>query len=112
MLEEIIPKDCCTLSEVSQLTSSCKAVVCAFIGEVFLQVSSMVLGDTEKAKIFLSRRVYKSSDNNLVEDLICTGCQLCGSPMGSEYELGKYNLFALLQRLLPSIILFLSFFQI
>lgn len=87
MLEEQIPTDCFSLSEVSQLTSSCSAIVSAFIGEIFLQASSMDLGDTEKEKIFLSRRVYKPGGNNLAEDLICTGCQLCGSPMGTEYEL-------------------------
>ncbi|KAF7816884.1 Nucleic acid-binding [Senna tora] len=83
VVEERMPRDCFSLSEVSQLASSCKATVCAFIGEIFLQMNTMVLGDTDKEKIFLSRRVYKSGDNNLVKDLICTGCQLCGSPMDS-----------------------------
>ncbi|KAI9097471.1 hypothetical protein K1719_025242 [Acacia pycnantha] len=86
VLEEQIPTDFFSLSEVSQLTSSCSALVSAFIGEIFLQVSTRDLGDTEKEKIFLSRRVYKPGDNNLAEDLICTGCQLCGSPMGTEYD--------------------------
>ncbi|XP_028775024.1 uncharacterized protein LOC114744085 [Neltuma alba] len=86
VVEERIPTDCFSLSELSQLTSSCKAIVSAFIGEIFLQASTMDLGDTEKEKIFLSRRVYKTGDNNLVEDLICTGCQLCGSPMGTKYD--------------------------
>ncbi|XP_054811904.1 uncharacterized protein LOC129313081 isoform X1 [Prosopis cineraria] len=85
VLEERMPTDCFSLSEVSQLTSSCNAVVSAFIGEIFLQVNTMDLSDIQKGKIFLSIRVHKTGDN-LVEDLICTGCQLCGSPMGTEYD--------------------------
>lgn len=86
VLEEQIPTDCFSLSEVSQLTSSCNAIVSAFIGEIFLQASRMDPGDTMKEKIFLSRRVCKSGDSNLVEDLICTGCHICGSIVSTEYE--------------------------
>ena len=87
MLEERKSKECFSLAEVSQLTTSCKAIVYASIGEIFLQVTPVALGDIEKEKLFLSRRVYKRGDGNLVEDLICTGCQLCGSPVCSLYEL-------------------------
>ncbi|KAI4307299.1 hypothetical protein L6164_030503 [Bauhinia variegata] len=86
VLEEGLSRDCFSLSEVSQLTTFCKAVVCASIGEIYPRVTTRSLTDSEKEKVFLSRRVYKTEDNDLVEDLICTGCQLCGSPMGSGFE--------------------------
>ncbi|KAE9605873.1 hypothetical protein Lalb_Chr10g0101921 [Lupinus albus] len=84
VVEERTPLDCFSLLEVSQLTSSCKAIVCASIGEMIPQLTAITIGDTETEKIFLSRRVYKSEYNNLVEDLLCIGCQLCGSPLDSE----------------------------
>ena len=83
-----MPQNCFSLMEVSQLTTSCKAIVCASIGEIIPLVTPRSLGDTKKEKIFISRRVYKTEDKNLVEDLLCTGCQLCGSPLDSEYEFG------------------------
>lgn len=86
VLEEREPKDCSSLMEVSQLTTSCKTIVYASIGEIVPLLNAMTLGDTHNEKIFLSRRVYKTESNNLVEDLLCTGCQLCGSPLDSEYE--------------------------
>lgn len=81
-----MPRDCFSLLEVSQLTTSCKAIVSASIGEIIPLLTARTLGDTEKEKFFLSKRVYKTEDNSLVEDLLCTGCQLCGSPLDSEYE--------------------------
>ncbi|XP_014504088.1 uncharacterized protein LOC106764323 isoform X2 [Vigna radiata var. radiata] len=86
VLEEERPRDCFSLIEVSQLTTSCKAVVCASIGEIVPLHSSRTLGDTKNEKIFISRRVYRTKDGNLVDDLICTGCQLCGSPLDSKLE--------------------------
>ncbi|CAL0317911.1 unnamed protein product [Lupinus luteus] len=86
VLEERTPLDCFSLLEVSQLTTSCKAIVCASIGEMIPQLNARTIGDTETEKIFLSRRVYKSEYNNLVEDLLCIGCRLCGSPLDSECE--------------------------
>ncbi|KAG4969948.1 hypothetical protein JHK82_035643 [Glycine max] len=60
------------------------------------------LGDNKKEKVFISRRVCRTEDNNLVDDLLCTtGCQLCGSPLDSKYYL--YNYFSLL--LVPSIMI-------
>lgn len=84
--EEEMPRDCFSLLEVSQLTTSCKAIVNASIGEIIPLLTARTLGDTKKEKIFLSQRVYNTEDNNLVEDLLCTGCQLCGSPLDSEFE--------------------------
>ncbi|KAK7275427.1 hypothetical protein RIF29_16543 [Crotalaria pallida] len=86
VLEERMPRDCFSLLEVSQLTTSCKTTVCASIGEIIPLLTARNIGETEKEKIFLSRKVYKSEDNNLVEDLLCIGCQLCGSPLDSEFE--------------------------
>lgn len=85
--EESEPRDCSSLVEVSQLTTSCKTIVHASIGEIVPLLNARTLGDTEKEKIFHSRRVYKTEVNKLVEDLLCTGCQLCGSPLDSEYEI-------------------------
>ncbi|KAK7301319.1 hypothetical protein RJT34_12180 [Clitoria ternatea] len=86
LLEETKPMDCFSLMEVSQLTTSCKAIVCASIGEIVPLLTAKTLCDTKKEKIFLSRRVYGKEDNNLVDDLLCTGCQLCGSPLDSRFE--------------------------
>ncbi|CAJ1971849.1 unnamed protein product [Sphenostylis stenocarpa] len=84
--EEEKPRDCFSLVEVSQLTTSCKAIVCASIGEIVPLHTTRTLVDTKKEKFFISKRVYRTEDSNLVEDLICTGCQLCGSPLDSKFE--------------------------
>ncbi|XP_016648003.1 PREDICTED: uncharacterized protein LOC107880555 [Prunus mume] len=39
--------------------------------------------------MFVSRRLYKTGDGGLATDLICTGCELCGSPL----ELDSENMF-------------------
>ncbi|XP_068484528.1 uncharacterized protein [Phaseolus vulgaris] len=86
VLEEERPRDCFSLIEVSQLTTSCKAIVCASIGEIVPLHTARTLGDTKKEKVFISRRVYRTEDSKLMDDLICTGCQLCGSPLDSKFE--------------------------
>ncbi|KAK7385222.1 hypothetical protein VNO78_30936 [Psophocarpus tetragonolobus] len=86
MLEEEKPRDCFSLIEVSQLTTSCQAIVYASIGEIVPLHIARTLGDTKKEKIFISKRIYTTEDNNLVDDLLCTGCQLCGSPLDSKLE--------------------------
>nr|KYP44584.1 hypothetical protein KK1_033931 [Cajanus cajan] len=86
VLEEEKPRDCFSLMEVSQLTASCKAIVCASIGEIVPLLTSRTVGDTKKEKIFISRRAYRAENNNLVDDLICTGCHLCGSPLDLKFE--------------------------
>ena len=88
VLEEKKSRDCFSLSEVSSLSNSCKAVFHASVGEIFLPFTQHPLDDSEKEKMFISRRLYKTEDNSLVEDLICTGCQLCGSPLDLEYGYG------------------------
>ncbi|KAL5078679.1 hypothetical protein RYX36_007100 [Vicia faba] len=92
VLEEREPKDCCSLMEVSQLATSCKTIVLASICEIVPLRNTKTSGDTVKEKIFLSRRDCKAENNNLVEDLLCTGCQLCGSPLGSESEQNAFPL--------------------
>lgn len=85
-------RDCVSLSEVSHLTNSCEAVFHALVGEIFLPFAWIACGDSEKEKMFISRRVYKTGDNHLAEDFICTGCQLCGSPLDSDYKYGRLSL--------------------
>ncbi|KHN33874.1 hypothetical protein glysoja_021755 [Glycine soja] len=68
-------------------TTSCKAIVCLSIGEIVPLHTARTLGDNKKEKVFISRRVCRTEDNNLVDDLLCTtGCQLCGSPLDSKFE--------------------------
>ncbi|GLT73503.1 hypothetical protein SLA2020_453570 [Shorea laevis] len=86
VVEERKSRECVSLSEVSCLTNSCKAVFHASVGEIFLPFIQIALGDSEKEKMFLSRRLYRTGDDSLAEDLICTGCQLCGSPLNLEYR--------------------------
>lgn len=80
-------RDFFSLSEVSSLTDSCKAVFYASVGEIFLPFIGGAVGDeSDKEKMFVSRRVYKTEDSTLVTDLICTGCKLCGSPLDTDVE--------------------------
>ncbi|KAI8004377.1 hypothetical protein LOK49_LG08G01641 [Camellia lanceoleosa] len=73
-------QDFLSLLEVSHLTDSCKATFYASIGEIFLKH----LHESEEERMFISRRLWTTGENNLTEDLICSGCQLCGSPLNSE----------------------------
>ncbi|KAJ7965600.1 DIS3-like exonuclease 2 [Quillaja saponaria] len=84
--EERTSRDCFLLSEVSCLTNTFKAKFCASVGEIFLGFTTRTLENSEKEKLLLSRRFDKMRDDSLVEDLICTGCQLCGSTMDSVFE--------------------------
>ncbi|KGN54583.1 uncharacterized protein LOC101215044 [Cucumis sativus] len=77
-------RDCLSLSEVSCLTESCKVIFDASIGEIFLLSPWMNIDELQKEKLFVSRRLSNEKDFGLAEDLICTGCQLCGSPLGLE----------------------------
>lgn len=71
-------RDCLSLSEVSRLTLSCKVTFYASVAEIFLPLIWRSLGESEKERMFISRRL---GDNNITEDLICTGCEICGSPL-------------------------------
>ncbi|OMO62607.1 hypothetical protein CCACVL1_22724 [Corchorus capsularis] len=77
-------RDCPSLSEVLHLTSHCKAIFSASVGEIFLPITWRPIGESENENMFISRRLHTSRDNNLAEDLICTGCRLCGSPLDPE----------------------------
>ncbi|XVF36874.1 hypothetical protein REPUB_Repub19eG0096300 [Reevesia pubescens] len=78
-------RDCPSLSEVLRLTSHCKAIFSASVGEIFLPITWRPIGKSENENMFISRRLCISGDNNLAEDLICTGCRLCGSPLDPEH---------------------------
>ncbi|GMN39670.1 hypothetical protein TIFTF001_008902 [Ficus carica] len=82
--EERKSKDCCLLSEVIRLIDSCKAVFYASVGEIFLPFTGTTHDEAEKEKMFISRRLYRTEDSSLATDLICIGCQLCGSPLSVE----------------------------
>ena len=97
MHEERTSRDCLSLSEVSHLTNSCKVTFYASVGEIFLPFTWRTHGESEKERMFISQRLSKSRDENLAADLICNGCQLCGSPLDTEsgYE-RSYFLFAVI----------------
>ncbi|KAI8531297.1 hypothetical protein RHMOL_Rhmol11G0125400 [Rhododendron molle] len=82
--EERCSQDCCSLLEVLHLTDSSKATFCASVGEIFLPLTWKHLPESEEERMFLSRRICAMGDKYLTEDLICSGCQLCGTPLNSE----------------------------
>uniref|UniRef100_A0A7C9AK15 Uncharacterized protein n=1 Tax=Opuntia streptacantha TaxID=393608 RepID=A0A7C9AK15_OPUST len=73
-------QSCSLLSEVLRLASPCRAIFHASIGEIFLPCP---WHEGEQERMFISRQLENRIDY-LVEDMICTGCQLCGSPLCSE----------------------------
>ncbi|KAG7024779.1 hypothetical protein SDJN02_13597 [Cucurbita argyrosperma subsp. argyrosperma] len=82
--EKRMSRDCFSLSEVLCLTESCKVIFDASVGEMFSLPPLIELDEPRKEKLFVSRRLYDEEDFDLAEDLICTGCQLCGTPLGLE----------------------------
>ncbi|KAF5809488.1 putative nucleic acid-binding protein [Helianthus annuus] len=80
--EEMQHKDCLSLVEVSNLNDSCNASFFASVGEMFLP---MHLPDIDEERMFIRSRICSSAYGNLAEDLVCTGCQLCGAPLNSEF---------------------------
>ncbi|XAR62600.1 hypothetical protein NMG60_11017425 [Bertholletia excelsa] len=82
--EERDPQDCFSLSELSGLAHSCQATFYASIGEIFLSLTWKHFHKFEEERMFISRRLCVMGDIKLAEDLICTGCQLCGSLLNSE----------------------------
>ncbi|PQQ08008.1 uncharacterized protein Pyn_30882 [Prunus yedoensis var. nudiflora] len=86
------PKDCFSLLQLSRLPDSCKAIFYASFAEIFLPFTLSSSAECElldKEDMFVSRRLYKTGDGGLATNLICTGCQLCGSPL----ELDSENMF-------------------
>ncbi|KAL8252746.1 hypothetical protein R6Q59_036439 [Mikania micrantha] len=78
-------KDCKSLEEVSNLKDSCDASVYASVGEMFLPMNVIHLPEFEEERMFIRSRIFSSTSGLLAEDLICTGCQLCGAPLSSEF---------------------------
>ncbi|GJX22095.1 hypothetical protein Tco_0226540 [Tanacetum coccineum] len=83
--EETQNKDCLSLLEVSNLNDSCNASFLASVGEMFLPITNAHLPDVDEERMFIRSRICSSTYENLAEDLICTGCQLCGAPLNSEF---------------------------
>ncbi|KAI3733108.1 hypothetical protein L1987_64326 [Smallanthus sonchifolius] len=81
--EEVQIKDCLSLDEVSNLNDSCNASFIASVGEMFLPMHDP---EFEEERMFIRSRICSSAYGNLAEDLICTGCQLCGAPLNSEFR--------------------------
>ncbi|KAL4559125.1 hypothetical protein LXL04_031259 [Taraxacum kok-saghyz] len=79
--EETQNKDCLSLMDVSNLNETCKVSFFASIGEMFLPITS----EFEEERMFIRNRIFSSNYKTLIEDLICTGCQLCGAPLNSEF---------------------------
>ncbi|XP_024972701.1 uncharacterized protein LOC112511344 isoform X2 [Cynara cardunculus var. scolymus] len=80
--EEMQTKDCLSLLEVSNLNDSCNVSLFASIGEMFLPTTTS--SEFEEERMFIRSRISCAYEN-LAEDLLCTGCQLCGAPLNSEF---------------------------
>lgn len=87
--EEMHSQDCSSLSELCQCEDSCKATFHASVGEIFLPITWVNLQETEAERMFISRRLHMLGQNSLVDDLITTGCQLCGTPVNGRLGYGQ-----------------------
>ncbi|KAL3736675.1 hypothetical protein ACJRO7_025591 [Eucalyptus globulus] len=79
-------KDCTSISEVLNLNFLCKAIFLASVGEIFLPIAWRATCEMEKEKMFISWRMNSKDGDGLAKDFICTGCQLCGSPLELEHS--------------------------
>lgn len=88
--EEIHSQNCSSLSELCQFENSSKATFHACVGEIFLPITWVNVQEIDAERMFISRRLHTTSQNSLVDDLITTGCQLCGNPVNGRlgYEQG------------------------
>ncbi|KAL3638806.1 hypothetical protein CASFOL_016713 [Castilleja foliolosa] len=88
--EEMHTQDCSSLSELYKCDNNRKAAFHASVGEIFLPITWVDLEENEAERMFISRRLHNHRDKSLVDDLITTGCELCGNPMnvgpGSSVE--------------------------
>lgn len=109
VLEERKSWKCLSLSEASHLTDNCNVIFNASVGEMFLPITWKAPGEVDYEKMFISRRLSTIEDNDLAEDLICTGCHLCGLPLDSRYRYGR-DTFAALQCFLYGIIMIMQWF--
>ncbi|XP_050365874.1 uncharacterized protein LOC126784454 [Argentina anserina] len=73
-------EDCYSISQLSRLTNSCKAVFDASVAEIFMPLAECE-SSGDKEDMFVSRRLTKRGDPGLVRHLICTGCRMCGLPL-------------------------------
>lgn len=87
--EEICTQDCSSLSDLSHCEDSCRATVHASVGEIFLPITYENLREPEFERMFISRRLHMLGESSLVDDLITTGCQLCGTPDNGRLGYGK-----------------------
>lgn len=86
--EEMHSQNCPSLSELCQCGNSSKATFHASVGEIFLPITWVNVQETEAERMFISRRLQTFSQNSLVDDLITTGCQLCGTPVNGRLGYG------------------------
>ncbi|XP_044510500.1 uncharacterized protein LOC123229012 isoform X2 [Mangifera indica] len=86
VLEERKSWKCLSLSEASHFTDNCNVIFNASVGEMFLPITWKAPGEVDYEKMFISRRLSTIEDNDLAEDLICTGCHLCDLPLDSRYR--------------------------
>ncbi|KAI4320521.1 hypothetical protein MLD38_033992 [Melastoma candidum] len=86
-------RDCNSLAELLHQSNLYKATFHASIGEIFLPLHSTTAHEVEKEMMFISCRLDSIHGTSLAEDFICTGCQLCGSPLGlhSRDPTGKHG---------------------
>ncbi|XP_047321062.1 uncharacterized protein LOC124925137 [Impatiens glandulifera] len=84
VLEERESQDFLSLLEVSLLTNSCEAKFYASVGDIFLPLTSKNSCEFEDDRMFIRRRLFTCKVEELAEDLICTGCKLCGFPLNCE----------------------------
>lgn len=83
--EETRSQDCISLLDLCELSNSCKATFHASVGEIFLPITWRSLHEFEAERMFISRRLNMLGEKYLVDDLISTGCQLCGTPLNTEH---------------------------
>lgn len=79
-----------SLFQLKHLHNASKVSFLASIGEIFLPITWRHLPESEAEKMFIGRRIYgRPGDDNLADDLISTGCQLCGTMLSSEIGWGE-----------------------
>ncbi|KAG9451019.1 hypothetical protein H6P81_010984 [Aristolochia fimbriata] len=73
--------ECISILEILNLAETCRALFYGSIGEICLPFNMNVEGDFEVDKLFVSKRLFKMGDSKTIDDFICLGCKLCGSPV-------------------------------
>ncbi|XP_020528193.1 uncharacterized protein LOC18423183 [Amborella trichopoda] len=74
-------RECLSISEVSFLRESCSVSFYGNIGEIFLPCNSKPASEFRREKLFIGKRLFVMADDKIGDDLICSGCKYCGSPM-------------------------------